>query len=607
MKRISAIVAAALMLLSFLTLFSCSKKESSQKPEETPPDETVQRITIAKDGKTDYKIVYPAGFTNREKVCAGDLQSYIEKIAGVRPEVVTDAEPEGKYEILIGNTSRGESSEAKSALEGCEYLVKAVGEKLVMLSEKEKNYDNALNYFKYNCAAGGEVFLPLALEYRGQEITIFTADEKIAGKTNVDIKITPYSKDTRAGIFVGKEDKDSLYGYAGYCVLVEKGNVTMYEMGKTLEVMASRNVVKSLKAGVPFSMRLFVNQGSIAAYYLDDAEGVEPWPEIELMTNRNQNCSVGFIEISGTGATYSDLSVTPVDSTVKGAKYTNAIYAGYADPDVYFENGTYYLYATGGSGYRVHTSTDLVNWKAGGIVVTPNLWGETKWYWAPDVEKIGDKYYMVVSCNESIGIAVADSPTGPFKEHSKNILYRKSIDGHLFVDDDGKIYLYFVSWRSTYGIYGVELDKDLNPISKTEKLLITATAAWEQDMGSVTEGPFMLKKDGVYYLTYSGSHYQSEKYAVGYATSKSPLGNYKKYNLSPIMVGNTQIHGTGHHCITTSPSGNEMIIVYHCHNTLTEVETRRLCIDRIRFAPVEGDIDRLEVYGPSVIPQLYPQ
>ena len=135
-----------------------------------------------------------------------------------------------------------------------------------------------------------------------------------------------------------------------------------------------------------------------------------------------------------------------------------------------------------------------------------------------------------------------------------------------------------------------------------KRLVIKPTEAWEKDGGTVTEGPFMLLHDGVYYLTYSGSHYVSPRYAVGYATSDSPLGDYEKYDLNPIMVGNTYVHGTGHHCIVTDKHG-EMWIVYHCHNSVMQVQVRRLCIDRIRFSPVKGEIDRLEVYGPTVTPQ----
>ena len=212
---------------------------------------------------------------------------------------------------------------------------------------------------------------------------------------------------------------------------------------------------------------------------------------------------------------------------------------------------------------------------------------------------------MVCSCNENLGLAWSDSPTGPFVPVQDKILYPGSIDGHLFVDDDGKVYLYFVSWNGRpYGIYGVRLDAEMNPTG-IPKLIVKPTEEWEKNRNGVTEGPYMLKRDGVYYMTYSGSDYQSEYYAVGYATASSPLGEFRKYALNPVMVGNTQIHGTGHHCFVTLPDG-QLMIVYHCHNTLTEVQERKICIDRARFAQDLNGKTRLEVYGPSVTPQPYP-
>lgn len=73
--------------------------------------------------------------------------------------------------------------------------------------------------------------------------------------------------------------------------------------------------------------------------------------------------------------------------------------------------------------------------------------------------------------------------------------------------------------------------------------LISPEEAWETNKAKVAEGPFMLKKDGVYYLTYSGSHFESDYYGSGYATATSPLGNYTKYENNPIMQSNTLVHG----------------------------------------------------------------
>ena len=150
--------------------------------------------------------------------------------------------------------------------------------------------------------------------------------------------------------------------------------------------------------------------------------------------------------------------------------FTNPVANG-ADPFVLYDEGTYYLYSTndGANGYIVYTSTDLVNWQARGYAMKKN--GDAQGsFWAPEVIRDGDTYYMVYTAQEHIGIATADSPLGPFKDKTGPLFEAKAIDGHFFRDDDGKMYLYFVSceaWNyngyTTSGgnnIWGGEFDLD---------------------------------------------------------------------------------------------------------------------------------------------------
>ena len=88
---------------------------------------------------------------------------------------------------------------------------------------------------------------------------------------------------------------------------------------------------------------------------------------------------------------------------------------------------------------------------------------------------------MIASVDEHLGIAVADSPLGPFIPQP-NWLFERSIDGHWFVDPDGTVYLYYVSWREgrPYGIYGMRMQSDIvTPDYSTEKRLLYPTEDWE--------------------------------------------------------------------------------------------------------------------------------
>ncbi len=298
-----------------------------------------------------------------------------------------------------------------------------------------------------------------------------------------------------------------------------------------------------------------------------------------------------------------------------------------ADPFVFKDtDGTYYLYVTSGGayGYRVYTSTNLVEWEAQGYCLRrDNVYTDdtivnddgNKIYnfWAPEVMKVDDTYYMIYTAQEHLGIATSDSPLGPFTNDATDfILDGKAIDGHFFRDDDGKLYLYFVSvgaWNLNgdsvskgNNIWGGPFDLETQTFASGYPRLFVPYDTFLNNGftgSSVAEGPEMLKHNGKYYLTYSASGYTDPKYAVHYATSSSPLGPFTKYSKNPIFItddpnqrdpSGAHLYGTAHHCFTTSPDDNEMIIVYHAHRSATDpnnygntVEERRICIDLAWF------------------------
>ena len=286
-----------------------------------------------------------------------------------------------------------------------------------------------------------------------------------------------------------------------------------------------------------------------------------------------------------------------------------------ADPYVLYHDGQYYLYGTGGNdGIKVYVSKNMAVWtKAMGAtdgyaLHKDDVFGD-KWFWAPEVYYIDGKFYMFYSANERISMAESDSPLGPFRQDKEFCFHDAGeIDTHLFVDDDGKKYLYYVRFTNGNEIWVAQLNDDMRSI-KEETLTHClgandATAQpWEQVQARVNEGPFVLKHNGTYYLTYSGNDYQSPKYAVGYATSDSPMGPWTRYEGNPVLIGNDQLAGTGHHSFITKPSGCNLI-VYHAHNTPTTVQPRKLCIDTYEFvANPNGGPDILKVNGPTTTDQ----
>jgi len=268
-----------------------------------------------------------------------------------------------------------------------------------------------------------------------------------------------------------------------------------------------------------------------------------------------------------------------------GRTYRNPIIdrMGPADPHVIRYQGKYYLYPTTDSrGYEVYISEDLVHWElqpkkvfedARGGVWAPDVWHNTK----------GDGkfylYYTVGRGTKYIGVAVADGPLGPFVD--RGLLATNAIDAHLFQDDDGQLYLYYVNLA---GGFKILVTRMADPLTRKGEVVevIRPTEDWEKVSGQVTEGPFMLKRKGVYYLMYSGTGADSPNYGVGYATATSPMGPFKKYPGNPIARRGGNVLGPGHHCVIAAPDG-KLWMVYHQKASTNIGWDRFLAIDPLWF------------------------
>ena len=398
--------------------------------------------------------------------------------------------------------------------------------------------------------------------------------------------------------------------YEGYYVCIDAHN-RWVSLGKVTDGKWSEIAKKktSIEYGVTYHVTVAVSGNHIVVYVNYDGE---QYAKIDVTDSDHASGTIGLRNWLS-DATYRNVKVSAyAEPQAEGATYQNPILPNCADPDILYDNGTYYLYPTNAGdssqGIKVYTSTDLVNWTDKGWALNKNdVWGDTG-FWAPDLIERDGVYYMYYTANEHICVATSDSPLGPFTQEVQKPLHEdvNEIDAHVFQDDDGQYYLYFVRFDNGNVLHGAKLNDDMMSIDEsTVTRLFEPDGDWEQDMGRINEGPFMLKKDGVYYLTYSGSHFESPNYGSGYATSTDPLKGFVKYENNPIMQSNSLVKGAGHHCITTSPDGKEMFMVYHCHNNTTTTEPRRLCIDRIQFTEVNGETV-LEVKGPTVTPQSIP-
>jgi len=260
--------------------------------------------------------------------------------------------------------------------------------------------------------------------------------------------------------------------------------------------------------------------------------------------------------------------------------YSNPVISklGLADPTIIRYDGKYYMYPTGDSrSYDVYISDDLVSWTKGRKVFTT----KEKNVWAPDVfyNKSDSKFYLYYSANWKIGAAEANRPDEVFV--NKGVLINKGIDAHMFQDDDGKYYLYYSKESK---VYVQEMKDPLHLADSNDRSLIEPTEAWEYTPVATAEGPWMIKHEGIYYLLYSGSPAYSKNYAVGYASSSSPLGPFTKYQGNPIIKWSEAdgIYGPGHGSVTTDSRGN-LWHVYHQKKGPADGWDRFICIDPMWF------------------------
>ena len=263
-----------------------------------------------------------------------------------------------------------------------------------------------------------------------------------------------------------------------------------------------------------------------------------------------------------------------------------------ADPYVLEDDGWYYIYGTHAEdGIVVYRSRDMHSWsdlcgkaKGGLALHRDDVWGE-KWFWAPEVYKVGDRYLMTYSAEEHICYAESDSPCGPFVQSEKRPYQpdEKGIDSSFFIDDDGTPYIFWV--RFTYGnvIWVAEMSRDLHEVKlETARRLIDAQGAtWELRQARVAEGPAVVKHKGKYYLTYSCNHYQSKDYAVGIAVADKVTGPYERHPDNPILHRHEGYVGTGHHTLTPTPKG--LYMVYHAHYSGEKIHPRQTLIAPIKF------------------------
>ena len=303
-----------------------------------------------------------------------------------------------------------------------------------------------------------------------------------------------------------------------------------------------------------------------------------------------------------------------------------------ADPAVLVVDERVYLYTghdeqvVGGEDYRMYdyrlwTSDDMISWKNKGAVLR-----YSDFEWARGNEKTGNayaghvthredasgnsRYYFYVTLEGgqpefgfTIGVAVSDSPEGPFTDPrgmpmillEETASYQKhswrNIDPAVFVDDDGRAYLY---WGNKQ-LWWVELESDLIHLKGENYTLDVNGNMQNREVHNVKintvdtlpnfeEAPYISKHNGMYYLVYAAGFPES----IAYATSTSATGpwQYQGVIMDP-LPGTSTIHPA------MFDFKGSTYLAYHSADLPGGGSYRRaVCVDRVHFNK-DGTIQKI--------------
>ncbi|CDC71912.1 glycoside hydrolase family 43 [Candidatus Colimorpha enterica] len=293
-------------------------------------------------------------------------------------------------------------------------------------------------------------------------------------------------------------------------------------------------------------------------------------------------------------------------------KETLCDYRSVSDPSVLYENGKWYLYPSYGMAW---ISEDFVTWKH--VRTTPyNM------KYSPVVVPFQGRYLMTSHSN---GLYESDSPLGDFRFLGDFILPSGEpfcpIDPALFVDDDGRLYLYgFYFGKETRkyviptGTYGVELDPS-NPRQLLSDPITLFSFdnknEWEhfgenrQDtLSGWIEGQWMLKKNGRYYLIYASSGTEYSSYCMAaYYSDEGPLQGFQLQKNNPILESrHGLIRGAGHGCVVEGPR-DTLWAFYTISLAYSHIYERRIGMDLLAINK-EGEL--YAPHGVTNTPQFGP-
>lgn len=297
------------------------------------------------------------------------------------------------------------------------------------------------------------------------------------------------------------------------------------------------------------------------------------------------------------------------------------------DPAPMVYNGTLYAYVGDDipgfdfyymTKWHVLSTTDMVNWTDHGspISLESFKWARDRAWAAQCIERKGKFYWYICAQTDkndmAIGVAVSDSPTGPFKDAlGKPLITNGSwsnIDPTVWIDDDGQAYLYWGNGSLFY----VKLNKDMVsysgdivtvPISVESFGGVRSNKSTENpNKDMYVEGPWFYKRNSNYYMMYAGMGKGGE--SLSYSISSSPVGPWKYQGK---IMENQKINSFTNHGGIVDYKGNSYLFYHTGLLPGGGSYGRAACVEQFTYNP-DGTIPSVSISkeGPKPVGEINP-
>lgn len=620
MKKI-ILSAFVLLSISIVLLLSCAKKDDDPMPD-NGGDVPTELVFAQKDTSSDFKIVYADG----GEAAATYIKETLTGLLNADISIVDESTDPSSKEIIVNSTSRAESAELMKTLAEGEFAIKADTQKIIVAANGDDALNAAATYFanmfvdskntkavinvnteikqsadRLYLAKKGEKS-PFVIKYgkRGEDAAKML-QKKLSEEFGVELElklcrgtnVPSYPFEINLASDSKFEDGIEIYdaGVNQYSIS------TSCELGKT-----ALNVYASDSEGEMMAVLRLISE------YTDSEKGEFVIPT-DISVNKNADAyEYGLYEEYIRGG--DDGEITDKELLVGMVIRRTGASETIRDPNLIYENGTYYMYYSGGGVWYCSTSTSLYGpWGNARVIAKLSDLSEVyginarkyDYNWAPEVHKYKDSYYLFSTywcCEEdhnspyeatwspyighrAVVVLRSDNPTGPFVPISKDadgVLghstpgCQDTIDATLYVDPDGQPWMvYSHEWTSSPNsvgsMYAAKLTDDLSSFIGEPVQIFTANAkVGSKTTTGVPDGPFLYRtKDGQLICLWSS--FVDGGYVVIQAVSESGdiLGPWtQSKNLLYDSTMYKDLPG-GHPSLVTDADG-QMYLVLHSPN-----------------------------------------